>query len=280
MDDGSTDNTDALINKYINKDARFQYHHRPKDRLPGGNAARNYGFELSKGEYIQWFDSDDLMVPEKIEQQILKLIKSDYNFCVCQSKVFVNDYNSKILSTPKSIVSDRPFEDFVMTKIKWMTPSALWKKSFLIKWDLLFDEELKAAQEWEFQSRMLSKEPNYIALTKTLVYIRKHTNSISYKENSSQRLLHYFLARLKIYENKKIMINEETKRYLRVFLLKHFRKLIPISTFTTNLKLYKLFILQDNKLSVKVKFIALLSILSYFIFNRGEKLLKKIPEKV
>ena len=35
--------------------------------MPGGNGARNYGFEISKGEYIQWFDSDDLMLPEKLD---------------------------------------------------------------------------------------------------------------------------------------------------------------------------------------------------------------------
>lgn len=69
VDDGSTDGTDEVMAAYMAKDTRFQYHHRPKDRLPGGNAARNYGFEVSKGEYIQWFDSDDLMLPEFINEK-------------------------------------------------------------------------------------------------------------------------------------------------------------------------------------------------------------------
>ena len=67
VDDDSTDTTTAVLQKYIAKDNRFQYHHRPKDRLRGGNAARNYGFEISKGKYIQWFDSDDIMLPEKLQ---------------------------------------------------------------------------------------------------------------------------------------------------------------------------------------------------------------------
>src|SRR5690554_2800862 len=70
VDDGSTDNTEELMAEYMTKDARFQYHHRPKDRLPGGNAARNYGFEVSMGEYIQWFDSDDLMLTEYLSTRI------------------------------------------------------------------------------------------------------------------------------------------------------------------------------------------------------------------
>ncbi|WP_417872512.1 glycosyltransferase family 2 protein, partial [Xanthomarina gelatinilytica] len=56
VDDGSTDATEALVQTYIQKDSRFQYQKRPDRHLPGGNGARNYGFELSKGEFIQWFD--------------------------------------------------------------------------------------------------------------------------------------------------------------------------------------------------------------------------------
>src|SRR5690554_3978886 len=83
VDDGSTDNTDEVMAAYMAKDARFQYHHRPKDRLPGGNAARNYGFEVSKGEYIQWFDSDDLMLPEKLEMKVSSLLDKNVDFVVC-----------------------------------------------------------------------------------------------------------------------------------------------------------------------------------------------------
>ena len=61
VDDGSDDSTAELLAGYCKKDARFQYHQRPNDRPKGANACRNYGFELCKGEYINWFDSDDLM---------------------------------------------------------------------------------------------------------------------------------------------------------------------------------------------------------------------------
>src|SRR6187431_937929 len=61
VDDGSDDNTEEVVNSYVKKDSRFQYHQRPHDRPRGGNAARNYGFELSKGEFVNWFDDDDVM---------------------------------------------------------------------------------------------------------------------------------------------------------------------------------------------------------------------------
>ncbi|WP_373399097.1 glycosyltransferase family 2 protein [Algoriphagus halophilus] len=70
VDDHSTDNSWEILEEYASKDSRFKLYKRPKDRKPGGNAARNYAFELSEGDYIQWLDSDDVISPVKIEIQI------------------------------------------------------------------------------------------------------------------------------------------------------------------------------------------------------------------
>ena len=75
VDDGSTDNSDEVIGEYVNKDSRFKYYHRPEEHLPGGNGARNYGFKMSQGKYIQWFDSDDLMVAEKLELKVRAMLE-------------------------------------------------------------------------------------------------------------------------------------------------------------------------------------------------------------
>ncbi|WP_375241423.1 glycosyltransferase family 2 protein, partial [Polaribacter sp.] len=69
VDDGSTDNTIDVIKHYSNKDSRFSFHYKPKERLKGGNASRNYGFEISKGEFVNWFDSDDIMLPTFLENK-------------------------------------------------------------------------------------------------------------------------------------------------------------------------------------------------------------------
>jgi glycosyltransferase involved in cell wall biosynthesis len=83
VDDGSTDNTDEVVGEYVKKDSRFKYYHRPKEHLPGGNGARNYGFKISRGEYIQWFDSDDLMLPDKITKQVKSIYENDSLFSIC-----------------------------------------------------------------------------------------------------------------------------------------------------------------------------------------------------
>ena len=84
VDDGSTDNTAAVLLAYCKKDARIHYHHRPENRPKGANACRNYGFELSKGAYINWFDSDDIFSKNKIHSQVDILFGSNGDVSTCK----------------------------------------------------------------------------------------------------------------------------------------------------------------------------------------------------
>jgi glycosyltransferase involved in cell wall biosynthesis len=64
IDDGSTDGSLDIIKSY---DKALTWETGPNR---GGNAARNRGFALSKGAYIQFLDADDYLLPEKIERQV------------------------------------------------------------------------------------------------------------------------------------------------------------------------------------------------------------------
>ena len=49
VDDGSTDNTQDVIDRYLKLDSRFRCFSRPSNRPKGANACRNFGYEKSKG---------------------------------------------------------------------------------------------------------------------------------------------------------------------------------------------------------------------------------------
>lgn len=59
IDDGSTDNSLLIIKNYENQ---ITYQSIPHN---GGNYARNLGLKLSSGEYIQFLDADDYILPKK-----------------------------------------------------------------------------------------------------------------------------------------------------------------------------------------------------------------------
>jgi glycosyltransferase involved in cell wall biosynthesis len=68
IDDGSTDNTRELIEtRYAD---RVRYHYQPNR---GRGAARNKGVEFARGDFIQFFDADDIMEPDALTRRLLFL---------------------------------------------------------------------------------------------------------------------------------------------------------------------------------------------------------------
>lgn len=64
IDDGSTDSTPSIANEYTAKDGRFRY---VRQKNSGPSVARNYGVSLSKGEFVQFLDADDIILPSRLE---------------------------------------------------------------------------------------------------------------------------------------------------------------------------------------------------------------------
>jgi glycosyltransferase involved in cell wall biosynthesis len=185
VDDGSTDHTDEVVGVYVNKDARFKYFQRPDDHLSGGNGARNYGFILSQGEYIQWFDSDDLMKKNKLTLQVNDLVT--YNLDVSFSGFEILKTNGTVIKDPLSLINDfeNLFEAIVTKKVKINTLSPVFKKAFLLKGNL-FDENLLTAHELEFYTRIFyKKDISYRGNSQILSTVRQASpNSIILKQNS------------------------------------------------------------------------------------------------
>ena len=276
VDDGSTDDTDKLLAAYCEKDSRFQYHHRPNNRPKGANACRNYGFELSKGEYVNWFDDDDVMHKNKLFIQVKALENSDYNFSVCQTLVFENTVENIVGLRSENIYSEDIFFDYLTQKISWLTQAPLWKKSFLQTFDYLFDEGLQAAQEWEFHCRVLSYCNDYVVINEPLVYIRQHQNSVTYNGDEKNRMWHYFLARNKLYKNDKINLNVEVSEFLQDYLLKNFKNYVRSYCLKETLQSFYLYVLVEKKFNIKVKFYASIGMISYLMTHKGHVFLKKV----
>ena len=178
VDDGSTDNTEEVIAKYIAKDSRFQFHHRPKDRLPGGNAARNYGFEVSKGEYIQWFDSDDLMVPEKLAIKIRYALSENADIIIGAHST--EKVNLEIQNVNLEVFENSEFYiDYILGKRPVITNDVMVRRTII--GSLRFDENLHKAQEFEFFSRLFDQNLRFCFIDLALTFYRESYDSISKK---------------------------------------------------------------------------------------------------
>lgn len=203
VDDGSTDNTAILIAEYIKKDNRFQYHQRPVDRIKGANACRNYGFELSKGKYIKWFDSDDIMHPGFLEKQVEVLENnSDLDFCASFSNTFSGSIDNIVAyNNPEVIICDRnTIKNYIIGKIIFLTPSPLWNASFL-DGKKLFDESLTNAHETDFNFRRLIEGGQFYYHTDIHFLVRRGHQSIDLNSiNDPESIKSMFVYYEKVYE--------------------------------------------------------------------------------
>lgn len=67
VDDGSTDTSPALCDRYAEQDARVKVIHKPNGRAA---SARNAGLRAASGDYVAFVDSDDWVSPEMYEKML------------------------------------------------------------------------------------------------------------------------------------------------------------------------------------------------------------------
>lgn len=142
VDDGSTDQSKAIINSY--QDNRLIYIYQINQ---GVSTARNYGFNLSKGEYVIFFDSDDIMSEEFISSRLRILTQnSDCNF-VCgdvvkfsKKEIFKEKYKGAGENLHQEILL---YDNDIIT----CPSNYLFKKDFLIKNGLNFNKILSSTAD-------------------------------------------------------------------------------------------------------------------------------------
>ena len=179
VDDHSTDHSLEVIQKYVDKDARFTLASRPDDRSKGANACRNYGFELSAGDYINWFDSDDLMTPNHIQLLVAELLNHKVDFAVGDSQNFIEGKGF----TDKPYQFDRETaqitaRDFGMQRIGWITDDFLAKKQVLTTTH--FNENFRTAgDEYNYFTQLLHKNNNGVFVNSILTHRRVHDDALT-----------------------------------------------------------------------------------------------------
>lgn len=181
VDDHSTDNSYNNAKDFIGDDKRFSIHKRPDDRPKGANACRNYGYEQSKGEYLNWFDSDDIMHPDFVSTKIHAIETNRKLDAVISKTAFFKDDIDQVLGKEKrTVLTENVLEDFMTLKVAWYLPDVMWKRTFL-EGKTLFNENLLAGQDRDFHSRMLLHEPNIIVIDNYLTFYRQHQGNITSK---------------------------------------------------------------------------------------------------
>jgi glycosyltransferase involved in cell wall biosynthesis len=225
IDDFSTDNTKPIIIDFIKNDKRFVIADRPISKKKGASACRNYGYTISSGDYICWFDSDDIMPFNSLDDRINILYQNDCDFVLGKVTKF-NHFTKEIISEISSIelpITNNPAAEYLLGNFWFQTSSPVFRKSFLEKFKYHFDESLTFNDETEFYVRLLLSNP-IIKSVKTVVTLRRmHDESLKsgvYSMPLAERILFDQFAYFKIwlhFKKNKIFYNYDIHEYFKYY---------------------------------------------------------------
>ena len=224
IDDGGTDNTFSKITPLIDEDSRFKYYQRTENYQKGLPGCRNFGLDLALGEYIIFFDDDDIAHPQNLEICVSELENRDISFCRYVREVFHDDFHyhfdySKVYSFFK--IDYKDVEKMLDNTLPFNSCAVMWKSTCFK--ENRYVEHLMYAEEWELYARIVSSGFNGISIDKTLFYGRKHENSNTgefYNKDTSRRKSYadaIILAIINL-DNKK-MLSSSILRYFIVYSL-------------------------------------------------------------
>ena len=142
INDGSTDSSRDIIQKYIDLDSRFRVIDKPNS---GYGASMNRGIAESRGEYIAILEPDDILEPnafellvEKAEESGADVIKANYWFYWS-----VPEERNQLISVIKPEMANRILDPQEEPDIYLALPSvwsAIYKRSYLQKNNIRFLE--------------------------------------------------------------------------------------------------------------------------------------------
>lgn len=222
IDDGGTDNTQDVIAEILKKDTRFRYEKRRDDYKKGLSGCRNFGLDLAKGEYIIFFDDDDIPHPQNLELCVAELQDSDISFCRYVRNVFFDDFHYQFdysKAYTSFYIDKKDILKMLNNELQFNSTSIMWKLACFEK--NRFVETLQYAEDWELYTRIVSSGFRGISIDKCLFYGRKHmqSNTGEYYRNSPVRRASQAEAVLLVAQNLKgkQLLTDSLKRYLFAF---------------------------------------------------------------
>ena len=178
VNDGSTDNSKEICEKYKEKDKRIIF---INQKNQGVSVARNEGLKKATGGYISFVYSDDYISENMLKKMIYKMLKYDSEIVICGNYNVNNKYqvysmtpyfNEKILETKEAI------EELLNEKIFFSTVwGKLYNKKFFIKYK--FNEKTRIGEDLEILYNIFKESKRTIYIPDRLYYWNNRNDSLT-----------------------------------------------------------------------------------------------------
>lgn len=170
VDDGSTDGTEEMIKKL---GASINYHWQENG---GDAAARNKLIQLSRGKYISFIDSDDLLFPDAIER-LVKAVESEAEDVIAYGSYVRIDQDGNVYGKCKrklysGNITKYLFQTIIVHSCGSIFPGKILKDS------AFFDTSLNVCSDYDLWLS-LSIQYKFVALPNPTFKRRRHCDNLS-----------------------------------------------------------------------------------------------------
>ncbi len=185
VNDGSPDTIDLerVLQPYMGRICYI------KQKNFGAAAARNEGLRAAKGELIAFLDSDDLWLPDYLDQQ-LKFLREQKCDLVCADALVFGDAPDAGGTYMENLMAKAPptgrvsFLDLVSGERSLITSGVIARRDLILKVGL-FDEALRNAQDFDLWLRLAHTGARLMYHRRVLLRYRTRANSLTGGEINS-----------------------------------------------------------------------------------------------
>ncbi len=183
VDDGSTDGSADICDKYVQIDSRIKVIHQTNKGL---SAARNTGLDIMSGEFCTFLDSDDALHADALRRAFNAMQEHNYDIVEYRYARFETTSKmsfNKSISEPISGYAKEGLytkQEALNLRINGKITTCVWNKMYKRKiWDRLRFCEGRNYEDLDIILRLLARAESVFVLDKTLVKYRKRQGSIT-----------------------------------------------------------------------------------------------------
>lgn len=160
VDDGSTDGTLEMCKEFAKADNRIHIHIRNVN-AKGAPVCRNIGLKLAKGEYLLFFDSDDLVPPFCLQQRVDYMANHpSLDFAIFPTIAF-QDKIGDVKFYSGIYVSSHDLRHLIDGLLPFLVFTNIYRRNFLSERNILWDENMKFFQDQDYNIQCILKNACY-----------------------------------------------------------------------------------------------------------------------
>lgn len=220
VDDGSTDNSGAILDAYAEKYQNIVVVHKENG---GVSSARNCGIDIAKGQYIWFVDADDFIKHNCLSAVKPLIVKSKYDIIKILPYSFDTDATGFSPPTVTPEMSQRNIKNFLWTKIL--------KKTHITKNKIYFDTGISYAEDAVFMLQVNPILKEVTIVNDVVIYFYRQRPGSAMSQNVSKKINSRINAALvcdEIIQNKRVGDVEGAIKFKYISVVKIMEMLIKL----------------------------------------------------